>query len=256
MNDKARVCWDILFVKIYKNNWVFRKEKQMEMKKQKHVIVLIVALSLVIPMLNGVDTSAKGMQDYHCSKVIVADGTKYKISQIAKDVHDIDTGEKMTQKLKNKKIKWVSKNKNLKIVGKTFTAKKIGKYKLIGITKKKRYTIDLDVVSKTPKKDLSMVEYATIQSGSDGTVVKIEEQEAIRNLCALINEAKFKFNYKRANKGPMVGWNYAVHLYLSDGTEQFKIVDSTPKYYYTTSRANEINRYVDQLFKMSANVTG
>lgn len=228
----------------------------MKMKKQKHVIVLIVALSLVIPMLNGVDTSAKGMQDYHCSKVIVADGTKYKISQIAKDVHDIDTGKKMTQKLKSQKIKWISENKNLKVAGKTFTAKKIGKYKLIGITKKKRYTIDLDVVGKNPQKDLSMVEYATIQSGSDGTVVKIEEQEAVRNLCAFINEAKFKFDYKLANKGRRVGWNYAVHLYLSDGTEQFQMVDSKPKYYYTTSRANEINKYVEQLFNVSAKVTG
>ena len=97
----------------------------MKMKKQKHVIVIMFTSSLVISMLNGVDTSAKGMQAYHCSKVIVANGTKYQISQIAKDVHDIDTGEKMTQKLKNKKIKWVSENKNLKVVGKTFTAKKL-----------------------------------------------------------------------------------------------------------------------------------
>ncbi len=228
----------------------------MKMKKQKHVIVIMFAASLVISMLNGGDISAKKIQAYHCSKVIVANGTKYKISQIAKDVHDIDTGEKMTQKLKNKKIKWVSENKNLKVVGKTFTAKKIGRYKLIGITKKKRYRIDLDVVSKNPQKDLSMVEYATIRSGTDGTVVKIEEQEAVRNLCALINDAKFKFDYKRANKGPMVGWNYSVQLFLSDGTEQFKMVDSKPKYYYITSRANEINKYVEQLFNVSAKVTG
>ncbi len=228
----------------------------MKVKKQKNVIVLMFALSLVISMLDGVDISAKKIQDYHCSKVIVANGTKYKISQIAKDVHDIETGKKMTQKLKNKKIKWVSENKNLKVVGKTFTAKKIGSYKLIGITKKKRYRIDLDVVSKNPKKDLSMVQYATIQSGSDGTVVKIEEPEAIRNLCALINEAKFKFDYKQANKGPMAGWNYSVKLFLSNGTEQFKMVDSKPKYYYITSKADEINKYVEQLFIMSIKITG
>lgn len=227
----------------------------MKIKKQKNVIVIMFTLSLVISMLNGVDISAKKVQNYHCSKVIVASGTKYKISQIAKDIHDIDTGKKMTQKLKNKKIKWSSKNKNLKVVGKTFTAKKIGKYKLIGITKKKRYSIDLDVVDKNPQKDLSMIEYATIQSGSDGSLVKIEEQEAVRNLCALINKAKFKFDYKQANKGPRVGWNYAVCLYLSDGTEQFKMVDSKPEYYYTTSRANEINKYAEQLFKQSVKVT-
>ena len=77
----------------------------MKIKKQENVIVLMFALSLVISMLNRVDISAKKVQAYHCSKVIVANGTKYKISQIAKDVQDIDTGKKMTQKLKNKKIK-------------------------------------------------------------------------------------------------------------------------------------------------------
>ena len=43
----------------------------MKIEKQKNVIVLMFALSLVISMLNGVDISAKKVQAYHCSKVIV-----------------------------------------------------------------------------------------------------------------------------------------------------------------------------------------
>jgi hypothetical protein len=205
-------------------------------------------------MGNGAEASAKKLTTHKYTadkggKLIVATNTNYKISQIAKDVKDAETGTKLSKIVKKGKIKWSSSDKNLQVTGSRFKAKKSGTYKLIGTAKKNKYVVTLDVVEKNYEKDLSNVAYMVIRSGSDGSSVKNENVETIRTLCDLIQAANFTFDYDLAKKGAATGWSYAVTLYSADGKEQYSMVNEKPVYYYTSSKSDEISAYIQKCFK-------
>lgn len=228
-------------------------------RNQRKAVALILVLGITFSLLNGTVTSAKKSKakkvtTYKCSGVILADGVKYKISQIAKDLKGgywTDQGSvyySLSKLIKNKKVKWTSSDKNLKVKGTSFTAKKPGTYKLTGKAKKEKYKLTLKVVSNKPKADLSKVTYLEIRDGGDGSSVTIKDPDAVRNFCAMVGAADYTFDYKRAQKGHKVGWNYGVKFFAADGEEQYSITNAIPEYYYITSKYGEIHAYTAQLF--------
>ncbi|MCI9419580.1 MAG: hypothetical protein HFG32_06160 [Eubacterium sp.] len=228
-------------------------------KNRKRAIAMGLVLGIACSMLHGTAIDAKKSTVkkkviYKCSKLIVADGTKYKISQVAKDTRGrcwTDQGSvdhQLSKLIKNKKVKWISRDRNLKMKGASFTAKKPGTYKLTGTAKKEKYQLTLEVVSKKPKTDLSQVTYMVIRSGSDGSSVKIQDPDLVRDFCTMICAADYTFDHKLAKKGRRVGWNYAVKFYAANGEEQYTILNSVPEYYYTSSKYAEIHAHTAKLF--------
>ena len=224
----------------------------MRLIKKKNIIAVLVLFSLFCTMLNGTVSSAGRVKTHEGSKVIVGVDVKYKISQILKDVCDVDTGRKMSKVLKHKKVKWTSSSKNVTVTKNSFKVKKSGTYKLTGRVKKNKYIVFLEVVDRYPRADLSDVTYMTIRSGSDGSIVTIDDVEPVQNLCQMVHNAGFAFDYKLAKKGPMTGWSYAVRFYSSDGRERFALLNSTPAYYYTSGKCDDIYKFTDELFKAAS----
>lgn len=218
------------------------------------LIVMGLLLGMVCSVANGAVTSAKKGKVFECSKLVVADGTKYKISQIAKDTGCLrltSTGYgrvSLKKLLKSKKVTWTSGNKNLKVSGGSFTAKKPGTYMLTGKVKNDKYQVPLRVVSKKPEQDLSSVSYMTISSGSDGSSVKVSDPDSVRRMCTMVSGAGYTFDYKLAQRGPLVGWSYGVTLYAANGEQKYSLVNSTPGYYYKSDKFSEIHAYTAQLF--------
>lgn len=231
----------------------------MEKWKTRKAVALILVLGIACSVLNGTVMSAKKSKakkitTYKCGEVILADGVKYKISQIAKGRNGwywTDRGSvehPLTKLIKNKKVKWTSSDKNLNVKGASFTAKKPGTYTLTGKAKKEKYKLTLKVVSNKPKADLSKVTYLEIRDGGDGSSVTIKDPDAVRNFCAMISAADYTFDYKRAKRGRTAGWNYGVKFYAADGEEQYSITNAIPEYYYNTSKYSEIHAYTAKLF--------
>lgn len=231
----------------------------MKKRNRKRAVSILLVLGIACSMLNGTLTSAKKStakkkMTYKCSGVILADGVKYKISQIAKDLKGsywTDQGSvyyRLSNLIKNKKVKWTSSDKNLKVKGASVTAKKPGTYKLTGKAKKATYKLTLKVVSNKPKADLSQVTYLEIRDGGDGSSVTIHDPDAVRNFCAMIGAADYTFDYKLAQKGHKSGWSYAVKFYAANGEEQYSILNSMPGFCYTSSKCSEIHAYTAQLF--------
>lgn len=231
----------------------------MKNRNRKKAVSIILVLGIACSMLNGTLTcakksTAKKKMTYKCSGVILADGVKYKVSQIAKDLKGgywTDQGTvyyRLSNLIKNKKVKWTSSDKNLKVKGASFTAKKPGTYKLMGKAKKVKYKLTLKVVSNKPKADLSKVTYLEIRYGGDGSSVMIHDPDSVQNLCAMIGAADYTFDYKLAQKGRRVGWSYAVKFYAANGEEQYSILNSMPGFCYTSSKFSEIHAYTAQLF--------
>lgn len=231
----------------------------MKQKNRKKAAAIVLILGIACSMLDGTAMSAKKSKakkitTYKCGEVILADGVKYKITQIAKDLKGgywTDQGSvdyQLSKLIKNKKVKWTSSDKNLKVKGASFTAKKPGTYKLTGKAKKEKYKLTLKVVSNKPKADLSKVTYLEIRDGSDGSSVTIKDPDSVRNFCAMIGAADYTFDYKRAQRGRTVGWSYWVKFYAANGEEQYSITNTIPEYYYTSSKYGEIHAYTAQLF--------
>lgn len=254
----------------------------MKGKSKKEIYVMFLVLALVCSIMNvSTVSNAKKGKTYKLKalgtgkELVIADGTKYKISQIAKDTGCLILTDKsygrveLSKLIKNKKVKWTSNSKDLKVTGSSFTAQKTGTYILTGTEKKNKakakskYVVTLKAVSKNPVKDLdlSAAAYMTIRSGSDGSSVKIEDQEAVRNICAMISGAGYTFDYNLAKKGVPCGWSYAVRLYTANGEELYSIVNSIPAYYYTCddTKRDAIYQYTGQLFqraKEEQNIAG
>ncbi len=205
---------------------------------QKKWSFILLGVGLVGMVLSAGEVEAKKAKKIVAvekPRVIVAAGTPYKIADLYK--YDKGGAASWSKMVRKKKIKWSSKSKSVKIKGKKIVIRKNGTYELIGTLKKKRYVIPLEVMDAKWKMDTSQVAYAQIRHQGDLSN-KITDPAQLSGLYQVLGAAGLTFDFELANRR-LIGWEYSLSFYRSDGTEVAGAVVSDRRFGYYSCKSGQ-----------------
>lgn len=187
------------------------------------------------------------------SKIFVANGNQYKLSELSKDTSSKFSS--LAEKVNGKKVKWSVLGGKVVINKNTLKVKKNGLSFLVAKNKNCAYIIPVSSNKKTMSMDTSKLSEAStmkiVSSTYYGKSIVVNDRKDIQKLCKLANALKYKFNYKRTLH-MSVGWTYRATLYtkknkLLGGIDPRLLWDGDRA--YSCSYSKEMDDFVLELFE-------